>query len=228
MTKGFLFLLLCLSIQAQAYDLGVYGRTWDIQEIDLKQLIAEEMQQVDTRKIQNLFIKQAENFGKNLDPNDLPKAKITKTFYVDPSISLTKDIIINGKILYKKGTVVNPLEVVRPTENMLFFNGDDPEQLNFALKSIKENPYHLMLVMTKGNPIKLANNIHRPIYYATQGIISRFHITHVPSLLGVGHDENKNKLAITTLAEPFYTKIINDCWNGCITNTSNKEQNANV
>ena len=215
-----LIVLLCFFFIHGAFsaDLGIYGKVWDIKEIDLKQLIAEELHEVDVKQIQVTYKNQAEHFGENLTPNLLPNSDQTKTIYVDPSISLSKNIVINGKILYKKGSFVNPLTVIRPSDNMLFFDGDNQDQLNFALHALKVEPYRLMLVMTKGNPIQLANKIHRPIYYATQGIISRFHITKIPTLLGVGIDHHMNELAITTFAPPYSIQVLKDCWNGCLIN----------
>jgi len=205
-------------------DLGIYGTVWEIKEVNLKQLITEELQKVDLKKIELSYKSQAEHFGEHLKPNVLSSAEETKTFYIDPSVSLSKNIIINGKVIYKKDTLVNPLTIIRPTENMLFFDGDDKDQLNFALKAQKSEPYRLMLVMTKGDPIRLANKIHSPIYYATDGIISRFHIEKIPTLLGVGVDQHRYELAITTLASPYSIEVLKSCWNGCVKTKKRKQE----
>ncbi len=217
--RRLLFIMIAYFLLIQkgiASDLGIYARVWDIKEIDLKQLIAEGLHKIDVKKIQINYKQQAEHLGENLTPNLLSNADQNKTIYVDPSISLSKNIIINGKVIYKKGTFVNPLTVVRPTENMLFFNGENQDQMDFALQAMKAEPYRLMLVMTKGNPIQLANKIRRPIYYATQGIISRFHITRVPTLLGVGLNQHQNELAITMFATPYSVDMLKKCWSGCV------------
>jgi hypothetical protein len=109
-----------------------------------------------------------------------------------------------------------------------FFDGNDQAQIDFALQSMKVEPYRLMLVMTKGNPIQLANKIHLPIYYATQGIISRFHITKFPTLLGVGLNQHQNELAITSISSPYSIKILEKCWNGCSINKKREFKNVDL
>jgi hypothetical protein len=118
-----LIILLYVSVidRTTATDLGIYVRVWEIKEIGLKQLIAEELHKVNIKQIQINYKKQVKHFGETLTPNLLPNAEQTETIYTDPSISLSKNIIINGKALYKKGIWINPLTIVRPNENMLFF-----------------------------------------------------------------------------------------------------------
>lgn len=198
-----------------ARDLGVYGHLWSISEVNLKKVIATQLSHVNMQKIGLTLKKQARNFGNNLPPNELPIAQKTQTIYVDPSIALKHDIIIRGKLIYKKGSWVNPLTYIKPVTDMLFFNGDDSAQLNFALKALKDFPYKLMLVMIKGNPVKLAAKIHRPVYFGYKTIIKRFHITKVPSLLGIGKGQLKDRLAVTTFSKPYLPVMVKRCWHGC-------------
>lgn len=217
-----IILAVSMAPSVYAHDLGVFGRVWPIQEVDLKQVIAKQLSKINTKAINLKLKKQAIHFGENLPPNKLPNSLQTKTTYIDPSIALKKDIIVRGRMLYKKGTWVNPLKTVRPSKNMLFFNAVDDKQLHFALQALKAHPYRLMLVATKGNPVALAKKIHRPVYYATKGIVKRFHIKAVPSLLGVGSGNNEYDLAVTTFSAPYSIRLVKQCWNGCKINTVNK------
>ena len=198
-----------------AIDLGRYSQVWPIQEVDMKQAISEQFANVNTHQINDRLLISAKGFGDHLPYSTLKKATKTATSYVDPSIALNKDIIVNGQLIYKKDTRVNPLDYVRPRTNLFFFNGQDQEQVRFAKILIKNKPYTIQLVMIDGNPLRLARKINKPVYYAYPKVLNRFHIQSIPTLLGVGVKQYKNYLALTTLAKPYRLSTINACWFGC-------------
>ena len=73
----------------------------------------------------------------------------------------------------------------------------------------------MQLVLTNGNPQDLGRELQRPIGYANKEILARFHIQHVPSLLGIGDNQHYFDLAITDFAYPYSTKLFELCWHGC-------------
>ena len=198
-----------------AHNVGTFGRVWPIVEVNAKQEIANELSHVDTHTPQIRLRAALAHMGQHLPPAQLPLAIRQATTYYDPSIALHKDIWVRGRLLYKKGTWVNPLSIVRPVQNMLYFNGKDPKQLRFALAALTAMPTRLMLVMTQGDPIALSAKLHRPIYYARPTLITRFHISAVPSLLGVGKNATYHQLAVTTFTPPYTVAHIKQCWHGC-------------
>lgn len=208
-----------------AHDLGVYGRVWGIKEVNLKEVIAMQLSHVDYHAIDLRLKHSVKTFGQHLKPNQLPVAKVTGTTYVNPAVALTKNIIVNGRVLYRKGTWINPLKVVRPQQDMLFFDAHSKAQFNFALAALKAHPYKLMLVETTGNPIVLSDKIHRPIYYASKAIIQRFDIQKVPSLLGVGTGSHQYDLAVSTFATPYQVNLIKACWSGCRVTQGKQQEN---
>lgn len=212
---GWLLLLAVLPLWSYAHDLGVYARTWAIEEVNLKTVIADQAQALDQEKIILSLKSQVQHLDQHLTLNFLPAASRTATRYINPAVALKRDIKIKDKVIYQKGTWVNPLRWVRPRQNMLFFDGRDNDQLAFALKALRQFPYRLMLVMTAGEPVKLSGKLHRPVYYASRALLKRFEIKAVPSLLGVGDNKHQYELMVLTLASPYQIETLQSCWHGC-------------
>lgn len=215
-------LLALLSSAAYAKDFGVHGQVWPITEPDIREALIKSAAKVDWQQVNEGIAERAKTWADRLDPLDLPLAGKTETAWVDPSITLAGDIkapfeTADGyewRVAVPAGTRVNPLEAVRPVDNMLFFDGRDAEQVKFALAALKEHPLNLMLVLTAGNPEKLGDRISRPVYYANTGMIERFKITSVPSLLGVGTGDRQFMLAVTSFAKPYKPALIASAWTG--------------
>jgi len=209
---------------ATAHDLGVMGRTWPIAEVNILKLLVESAAQVNWHQVQQGMLKQAENWGSHLPQWRFPDAKTTKTVWFDPAITLKKPVYGPKKsrtgnyewgLLYAAGTRVNPLRYERPPSDMLFFNGTDPAQVNFAIAAYKAHETSLYLVETAGNPEILAKKLDMPVYYANQGILARFPVRKLPTLMGVGSGAHAFNLALTQFAPNDYTqKMLNAAWNG--------------
>ncbi len=213
-----------MTAPADALDLGVQGQLYTIQEIDMREAI---IRSADDEKVKQLQAEQqasAKTFFEQLPDYGLPHATETITRWVDPSIVLTQDIQVPQKgadgeytwqILYRKGTRVNPLATVTPVDRMLFFDGSDPDQVQFALDVLKAHPIDVLPVEVAGNPKVLSEKISRPVFYANEGMLSRFGIRESPSLLGVGQGAHAHRLAVTGFAPQDYTvNAINAAWYG--------------
>ena len=204
------------SIGLQAHDLGVWGRAYPISEVDIKKAIAKEANHTNWQKAGDELKASTKKYFNNLPNLGLTTVNQNSTYYVDPSVAFNRDFRApNGQYFYHKGTYINPLTRVRPVTNMLFFDGTDPEQVKFVLGAIKRDPLKIMPVMTNGKPLELAKKIGRPVYYANKRMIARFHITHIPSLMGVGLGQNYFHLAITNFSEPYHVGLVEKCWHGC-------------
>lgn len=209
------------SVMGYSHDLGVYARVWSISEVNIKQVIAKQLHGLDIQGINSRLKSKVSHVGQHLASHDLPLATKTMTHYVDPSVALNRDIIVRGRIIYHKGTWVNPLHWVRPHTNLLFFDGQDKAQVALATQVIKTEPAHVQLVMIAGNPVTLSATLHTPVFYATQKLIKRFHIQAVPTLLGVGQGKHRYALAVSTLAAPYSVVQVKNCWRGCLKNVKN-------
>ena len=90
-----------------------------------------------------------------------------------------------GRVFAKKGTKINPLETVNLSHNLIFFDGDDEEQVAWAKEkfseSIKTNSIRLILI--KGAPLKLAEELNIPVYFDQGGLTQKLGIHHVPAVV---------------------------------------------
>ena len=207
--------MLGIASHCYAHDLGTMGRTYPIKEVDIKKVVAEQASHVNWQEAGRRLKESTKTYFKRLPTYALPSVSQTKTTYVDPSVAFNRNFSANGRVFYHKGTWVNPLTRVRPVTDMLYFNGNDPAQVKFVLGVIKAHPLKVEPVMTSGNPRALAKEINRPVYYANKRLLKRFHITHVPALLGVGQGNNEFNLAITSFAKPYHVGMVELCWHGC-------------
>lgn len=221
----FLALGLSLPVTASAVNLGIQGKVWPIAEVNVLKLLVESATQVNWHHVQQGLIKKAENWGSQLPQWDFPEVRHTKTIWFNPSISLVKPIYgpkqsRNGDyewaLLYPAGTTVNPLRYERPPTDMLFFNGNVPAQVTLAKQALLAFGASIYIVETAGNPENLAKSLDVPVYYANKGILARFPIRKLPTLMGVGTGIHQYDISLTELAPPFSTKQIQAYWNGML------------
>lgn len=215
----------CLSAPAWAHDLGVQGQLWPIQEVDLRELITEQVAKVNWDAINAQMVQSVKTFFDDLPQYGLPLAQTTKTVWVDPSIILNKPIVLPVKDAdgnyawrqeYPAGTKVNPLDYVTPISRMLFFSGNDPEQVAFVKAVLRAHPNNVMPVETDGNPTVLSKAIQRPVFYASTPLLTRFGIQKIPSLLGAGRGEYSHYLAVTQMAPPYSVETVDAAWYGLV------------
>lgn len=143
----------------------------------------------------------------------ITKATKGRVFYYDPTYVVQADFKDHqGTCFAKKGTRINPLETVALSTNLIFFDGDDEEQLTWvkghlatsrvtpppgqpadslAAQNSHEKPIKLILV--KGAPLKLSEELNFPVYFDQSGILTqKLGIKHVPAL--VSQDGKKLKI----------------------------------
>ena len=91
-----------------------------------------------------------------------------------------KEDILNekGSVIVKAGTLVNPLKKIHLSSSLLFLDGDNAAQIEWARKL--EGSFKWILV--RGRPIELEAQERRPIYFDQSGAYSRhFQIKNVPA-----------------------------------------------
>lgn len=214
--------LLVAVCSAQATDLGVQGKTWPIIEIDFRQLLLESASRADLTAAQKEVTASVDTFFDSFPQRYLLSVETTTTHYIDPSIILSSDIMAprqNGggdyqwTTLFPKGKRVNPLEKYRPLTAMLFFDGRDEAQLEFVRAALKANPMGVVPVETAGASVKnLSQSFHRPIFYATDAMMARFNVEHLPSLLYPASGEYALYLGMTAFASPYKTAELMAVW----------------
>jgi conjugal transfer pilus assembly protein TraW len=161
-------LLFCTAI-LDANDLGTFGTTFPIAEEDFLIVLQERLAEANSdkdkqEKMQKTFVESVAH-PKGIQ---LPRAKNQRTYEFDPTLYLREDIKDHEEhIIASKGTRINPLETVSLYEDLLFFDGNDAQQLSWA-KCTKGK-----WILTQGNPIKMEDQELRPVYFDQSGHLSR-------------------------------------------------------
>ena len=93
----------------------------------------------------------------------------------------------NGKVFARAGEQFNPLDRVKMSP-MLFIDGDNEKQINWALKKISEKKIFrhdfAKIVLVKGSPFDLQEKLKRSIYFDQQGLLTKkLGIEHVPAIV---------------------------------------------
>lgn len=163
------------------------GPVYKIAETDLLEFMEYKLQQLNNSgelaKINARFKAKAMQAIEEPTPViGIINTKTPKKFYYDPTVSPPFDLKDHqGKVFHKKGNTVNPLDTVTLTENLLFIDGTDKNQINWALAqpgSIKPD----LIILVKGKPLALMRQLNRQIYFDQYGQISKkLAITQVPA-----------------------------------------------
>lgn len=185
-----LFFLLCLgqTIALHAKDFGVRGKIAPIEEHDPIVLIQSKLKTMEERGELERHNRELQKKTRVAIERPKPvegifKAKETRIFYYDPTYIVPEDIKDHmGQIIHPKGTRINPLETISLSQNLLFFDGDDDEQVAFAKEKLKENS--LKLILVKGAPLSLYEELKVPVYFDQSGLLTKkLGIRHVPALV---------------------------------------------
>jgi len=104
-------------------------------------------------------------------------------FKVDLSIRLEQDLMDhNGVVFATAGTVINPLDHSRFQKRLVFIDGDDPDQVRFAVELSHREPTKIILI--NGSPLDLTEEHALPFYFDQGGVITaRLQIAAVPSVV---------------------------------------------
>ena len=218
---GMLIGLIFISIPGYAKDLGIKGKTWEILEPDIREAVAASAGKVNWTAINDGLTKQAENFTANLIPADLPKTTKATTRWVDPSVTLQKDVHTLVKsssgtwekqVMYKKGTKVNPLNYTVPFDALFFVDGRDAAQRKFATSLLRRYPNFVRILLTAGDPSKFTDAVKIPIFYAPEQIIQKFGVTATPTLIYAGQGAKKGFLGVSTFDPRGPLAQVNAVW----------------
>lgn len=195
------FTIINLPTDSFAKDLGVHGQIYEIKETNLLSDIKNKLSNLESsgelaklqKEWQQKTIKRAE---RPKPVSGLLNATKTKDFDYDPSIIADKNIYDHqGNIIVKKGTKVNPLNYKNLTENLLFIDGDNQDQVNWALKQSKQHPS--LIILTNGSVMQLMRNNKVRFYFDQNGyLIKTFGIKFLPAKVY----QNKDLLKIKEVA----------------------------
>lgn len=173
-----------------AKDLGVMGETYPIVErdfLDFIQARITKMQQGgEWQKLKNQFQQDAIRYrDRPKKVESITRAQKTKSWAYDPSIRLDHDLITpDGKPIAAAGTRVNPLDYISLSKALIFYNGDDPDQVSWALAQDKKLNRRTKFILVQGSLLQQEKKCQKQVYFDQEGrLTTRFGIAHVPAMV---------------------------------------------
>lgn len=173
---------------ALARDHGVMGQTWGIAEPDLLTTIDTRLKTLQANGgIARMQAKMRAN-AEHRVRNPLPVSGITpvreaRSWTFDPSIVLDRDLRdVKGNLVAAAGTRVNPMAFVAMKTDLVFIDGRDDAQVEWALKRWSATAAKIIFVA--GSPFERMGEKKRRFFFDQQGkLTGHFGITHVPAVV---------------------------------------------
>ena len=178
-----LAVLLCPA-EVLARDYGQRGTVFPVIERDLLEQIHSRLTHMErsgetARLNEDLKRRTIARVGRPDPVAGIVRASEARRWHFDPTITLAADIRgAKGELIHAAGTRVNPLDSVGLRADLLFLDGDDPDQLTWALKQ----DANAKLILVKGAPLELMKARQRRFYFDQGGkLTERFGIRSVPA-----------------------------------------------
>lgn len=184
-------LLVALSLFSSittAANFGLQGITYPIYEEDLLTVIHRELQRLEKNgsleSLNKQFSAQALKSANRPKPVEGLQRTVSQTKrLIDPSQVLESDAVLpNGQLIAKAGSRVNPFDRMTMTQQIIFINGDDNEQVIWAVEKSKESRSKIVLV--QGEPFTLAKKHSAQFYFDQSGYLtSKWGIQQLPAIV---------------------------------------------
>jgi conjugal transfer pilus assembly protein TraW len=192
--KFTLLLIILMSVfvaqKIYAYDGGVMGETYLIKEQDFLETIQSRVQEMQKngqwQSLQNRMQQDAINYrDRPKSVAGITRAQETKKWEFDPSIVLEHDVTTpDGKLIAIAGSRINPLVYISLSKALIFFNGDDAEQVRWVMEQNKKLKGKTKLILINGSVLEQEKQLKSPLYFDQAGkLTDRFHIKHVPAIV---------------------------------------------
>lgn len=180
-------LWLLATADTQARDLGVHGDLFPITEPDILMVIRAKLTALDKAgeidRLNTEFRDRAVASIKRPPAiNGIQHTREPRQWFFDPTITVAEDIMDNeGRLIHAAGTRVNPLEIMGLTQRILFIDGDDKDQVEWALAE-RTAAGRAKIILVNGAPLELMETHKVPFYFDQRGLLtSRFQIAQVPA-----------------------------------------------
>jgi conjugal transfer pilus assembly protein TraW len=160
---------------------------------------------LDLKKEEERMRRIAEERVKNPAPvSGIVPAKETREFWHDPTYILTEDAVLPcGRVLYRAGTAVNPLDYMDLGRRLFFVDGREEKQVEWLKSrllpdsSSGENKIEDRIILVGGSPVELQDKLGFEVYFDQAGeLTTRFGIKVSPALA----EQDGKKLKIVEVA----------------------------
>lgn len=191
---------LVLATPLQAHDYGTLGATWGIAEPDLLDVIRARLHTLEENgelaALNRRFVEAARATIEHPHAVGLTPANTDRQWLFDPTVTLAADIRdARGNLVAVKGQRFNPLDVVPMARSFAFIDGDDADELAWALK--QGAPDRVWIVLVKGSPTERMRGLQRRVWFDQDSAIThRFGIAHTPAFIA----QQGNRIAVHEVA----------------------------
>lgn len=180
--------IVALAQPVHAVDYGVFGALFPVEEPSVLDTILGRLSEMEAngelaQMQKDMKDKARSRVNRPISVAGMRTAQEYRSYNVDLSIVLDRDLADHrGVVFAQAGTRVNPLDHSRFSQRLVFIDGDDPDQVSFAVELANQEPVKLILV--NGAPLELTET-HQMLFYFDQGgvISERFGLTVVPSVV---------------------------------------------
>lgn len=181
--------LSCLGVGSvgAAKDFGTYGALFPIHEEDVLELIVRGFEGLEASGGLEEIKSDAQALVRDRVEHPkgrfLPRAEVDRSFTVDLSVTVERDLADHqGRIFARAGTRINPMAYSRFSKRIVMIDGDDPDQVAFALKT--GNELDTLIVLTNGPSLGLMRRHGRRFWFDADGqMAKKFGISAVPSVV---------------------------------------------
>ena len=194
-----------LSNSVSAKDFGNRGANYPVAEESILLMFQKKLGALDLKKEEERMRKAAEERVKNPAPvSGIVPAKETREFWHDPTYILTEDAVLPcGRVLYRVGTAVNPLDYMDLGRRLFFVDGREKKQVEWLKSrllpdsSSGENKIEDRIILVGGSPVELQDKLGFEVYFDQAGeLTTRFGIKGSPALA----EQDGKKLKIVEVA----------------------------
>lgn len=179
---------LLVAARVQAHDFGQMGETFPIIEQDLLTTIEARLRNLESsgklEALQAQMRKQAIASVRRPKPvAGLSAATLKREWLFDPSTVVTEDIRDDkGNVIAARGQRVNPMAFVKLTQDLVFIDGRDKAQVDWAVAGW--SPLKAKIIFVDGSPFDLMKPYQRRFYFDQGGqLTGRFGIQHTPAVV---------------------------------------------
>lgn len=172
----------------RAADHGQMGETFPIIETDLLATIETRLRTLEANggieRLQNQMREHAVASVRRPKPVEgLTPATARREWLYDPSMVLEDDIVdAKGNLIAPRGTRVNPLDHVALGQDLVFVDGSDPAQIDWAVRTYSAP--RAKVIFVAGSPFDAMKPYQRRFWFDQGGqLTARFGIRHTPAVV---------------------------------------------
>lgn len=191
-----------------AKDFGNRDANYPVAEESILLMFQKKFAELDLKKEEERMRSIAEERVRNPAPvSGIMPAKETREFWHDPTYILTEDAVLPcGRVLYKAGTRVNPLDYMNLDRRLFFIDGREEKQVEWLKgqlllgSSSFDKKIEDRIILVGGSPPEVQDKLGFEVYFDQGGeLTTRFGIRGSPA---VAEQAGKNLKIVEVAVDP--------------------------